>query len=1672
MLIKEIVKLDTQGKFISAVQLSDYDNSTDNLSLVKSYIFASNVPEVQRGESRAVGSVDLLRDLRLSYINSSVNRFAIIANYGHGKSHLGLVLANYFSKPYKSQEVQEILGRIGHTLQQNQPEVENFHEFKREYDRFLVIRLRGDTPRTLREQFFPALKSALQEHPDTQNAELPFWNQQAKQWLGSKAKDSQAQQFLKEQFRTDFPNLLQEVEDNKQEAYEQYVKLFAHLNNGVEPNAEGNFSLREAVIFAVDTFCKNAKPLAGVVVLFDEFSQFIERYSQSKAIGDLQDLLQGIGDRKGQAMFLAFAQHDPDEVAERVQSGQSLQNIKRELGRIDRKYALYSIMENVLNSYLAQSDDAWEQFLQEETSTRGWLYGEATELAWELYLKRYDKELHWSNTEFRRVVTKGCFPLHPLTTALLCHLRMQQGLDDDARTILRFIRGRFELRQNTPAIKDGKINWILPIDLLDYFGSRIAKQQDYEAYENAIENLEQVFGDNVTQAQYDILKAMLLQVADGLNLAGEKQVTLLSQMAGIDYRSALQLLKDLGKNNITRYDENTKHNSFWPIAANPKALEQKIREQINDKKFGEEELFELNQNFRKLIPNADHIEVNIAWGTSLDWAANTAIVTKEKLTTKHLQELTKPFKLTFQGFQDGNRGLVVWLMALADDDIQYFQKNAPLVLQEAFPGEIPPPIVIVLPKYANKNLADQFIRYQALQQIGKDKEAIKEIGQATYDAELERTKKALVKALDQLLGDEQMYASISRKPQDIVIPSNYKAYLLSLEMVSLQSVLKKLYELAYPYRPSEFFTDLNANPKKGASPLREGVKTVCKSLIFNRVPSTFAGMNRMAQERVCKQNLMAKWHLLTTTYYIQEPDVLSLKRAWEYLDSQIKPDEQEVYVNSFIPNLFNSPYGFDYNTAALLLTAWIGKHNNELRFYSNGKVISLDYLEKLIDQGTPQDFLGKICTTELLALSRRDSDKALSEGRNLVESIQKGKERSQTQAEKDITILNDIIIQGICPEDEQAVFTQAVADLNSGLDAARQYDKGAKKLLDSIAGEDNLRKLLDLKQEIKRLEETTFVLRTQPANTEIEEKLNQQIKKSVNMACTRAENLTHIEGADASRNILKDCKELLQRDNLLDLVQVVSQAENRLKERIKNLKAVEEEKALVNQINSMTTNATLAELYEYQKTLKKMPDGSPKFVEFRGKKLYAVEQEITRLVSFAFKVVEMAKGSKREQVDSQYEEIVRQFSRYVGTEYETVLSDAKLYLGFFRNFLSKLQSIESRTIRLRTQDDFQDILKDIDQLENEYGSELGKNHKALLENARLSLMNKAKDEHSKLEKRINLIAQELETPSVKYTDIRAKIGSISGFITTDLQTRIDLLHKKLAEKEAEFERVQNEKLEQERIAKLKKQEEETKLQQINSIKPAGASLDILYKHVEYITTIPDISTNVKTVKDQKLKAVQVEISKLEDLVSKVKNTYAQANREQAENLLNEIKGKAWRFEETEHEEQLNQAKQYLEKLIFFFSELAKVKLLPIDAPEDLSSIKNQIEQVVAKSDLMIVESHKVDIENALKDADCRAETAFTKTESTIKALEAELPNGKLAELKSKINRMSGYITPELSARLDVLRSQLDQKETELEMARIERETQDIMERIVKLFISITDIKKRQECIDQLLKLQE
>jgi len=1377
MLLKDIVKIDTQGKFISAVQLSDYDRPEDNLSLVKSYIFAESAPNTYGGQLRSVGSIDLLKDLRLAFNNNASNCFVVVANYGHGKSHLALVLANYFAKSAKSPEVKKILERIDQSLN-NPAKAEDYHEFKKQNDRFLVIRLSGDTNKNLREQFFPALQKALQEHKETQSIELPFWNQQAKIWLEGKVDDKQAKKFLKDNFSTDIHSLIQEVEEYKSEAYEQYVQLFRHINNNVAPNLDGNFDFKDAVKWAVDV-CKKSKALSGVLVLFDEFSQFVQRYSEGKSVGDLQNLLQGIQDHRGKSLFLAFAQHDPEEVADQYAGGQSLQSIKRELNRIEKKYALYSLMEAVLDSYLSQSDSAWTKMLAEQPRIRGSIF-RPTELVWELYSERYNRELRWTNDKFRDVVTKGCFPLHPLTTALLGHLKMQESIDDDPRTILRFVRDRFESKQNEiVADSNGKVNRIYPIELVDYFQGRIAKKALYASFENAIKNVELAFTDQLTDLYHSVLKALLLQESDQLNAVGERQIEILSEMTGIDEETTIQLLKELGKKTITRYDENLRVNSFWPVSVDPQALEEEVKKELSNKKFDEDAVYCLNNDLENILPESSRIPVPVEWGAQDDWASKSIIATRETFTIANLQKSLQLHNLSFSGLKDGNRGLVCWLLALDDTDIEYFSKNAAKILHDSFSNDAPPPVVVVLPKSTNKTFTSLYLRYKVLEELKTNRDLVKKVTQTGFENDVDRTRKSLVKALGNLFGDVAHYRSVLRNPLEILVHQKYKANLATLPRITIDSVLRKIYDLAYPYRPPKFFEEFAANPKKGTKTIGDGVKVVSKNLIHNQINSVLSGMSKFSQDRICKQQLLANWHILTTRYYIQEPDITSLKYAWDYLDNSVKADEKDVPVKNIIPVMFNPPYGFDYNTATLLICAWIGKNKTKLSFSTGNKMVGIDYLEKLLESEQPQEFLGKLCTQNF-TIARRDIDKSIGEVRKVVDGIQKVIPRSQHDADTHVGLIRNILSQGVLPEDEKDAANEALNALNNAVVVTKNYDDEIKKLIAAFSKEDNLKKLLGLENELRNLKSDDLVIPSQPKVGDVQITLSKKIESAVKETCKELVNLKSIEGADAARASLRDYKESLNRKGYNNLTILFTQAESDLSDRIKYLKSTAVEIFAVEQINAMRSTAQLAILYEYIGKIKQFSNTSESFEKLRNRKLEEINAEILNLEAFAKNIKKTAKEVSPDDLGAFYDSIISHESRYYGSEYESFFLEAKEYTGRLRSYFDDLKSVKSMPVRIP--DDETDILARLEKISKSYSSKINKNHKSYLEETKNALEEKIQAEYEKAEKIIKEVDREIK--SARPVDLRKKLESIA-FINKDIKAKQNALLAKIEEKEAQ-----------------------------------------------------------------------------------------------------------------------------------------------------------------------------------------------------------------------------------------------------------------------------------------------
>lgn len=1365
MLVKDLVRLDQQGWLSSAVQLSDYEDTEKNYDLVRSYIFTTSAPDTYGGQTRSIASMDLLKDIKNSFLSAGSNRYHVIANYGHGKSHLGLVIANYFSKPYKSRETQAILARISQAV--NDPTLEeDYHEFKKQHEKSLVLRLRGDTPRTLREQFFPALKCALEENDCYHKVDLPFWNQTAKNWLESKRNDKEASLFLDKNFNTDVPNLINDIDQNKLDAYDQYIELFKHLNNGVSPSAEGNLSLREAVKWVIDHLCDEGKLFSGLVVVFDEFSLFIQRYCQSKATSDLQELLDGVGERRGKSVFIAFAQHDPNEIAEQTQSGKTLENIKKELDRIDsnKKFVLHSLMESVLASYLGQSSKHWKKMLDEEKNIKGQIYGETTETVWDYFLERYNKRFRWTHEKFREVVAEGCFPLHPFTVALLCSLDMKQG-EGEARTILGFVRDQLEPIGNENIVINGKINWIFPITLVDYFERNLVYSPSlFDAFENACNTMENILGEKATNSHRSILKALLLQEAGKLKSDGNNQVSLISHLAGIEWGKTIDILKELAKLNIIRYDPELKKNSFWPVSVNPKIFEQKINELLGLKTFDSETVFLLNNRIHEFIPGSDKIPVKISWAHPDDWSAIVRIFTPQTFTIETLNDSLSEFKLIYSGIKDGSRGMVGWFITSDEDEVIFLQQNARRILDESFTSDYAPPILLILPHSPKNDLVDAFLKLLCIEEIGRDQDALNEIGQSIFKAELDRIKKIITFSLGDLFGDIENYVSIPRRPQDFITPAKFQPILNNLPVINLNYLLEKLYELSYPYHPPDFFSEFRLKQTQ----LRDAVKKVSANLINNKISNTYDGMTPVAQ-RLCKDYLLAHWKILSTTYWIQKPDYPSLERSWNFLEVLIESNEQEVPIKEIIPVLLNRPYGFDYNTILLLVCSWIGKNKNELRFSENGRLVGLDFLEKeLLEKGSLQDTLGKLCNQYNFAISRRDVEGEITECRNILNSIQSGEPRTQKKAMEENGLINNLIANNDLSPDELAEFEQAMQTLTIAIDSSKEYDDEVEKIIKGVSNENDIHKIISFCSKLKSLEFNHFVTPTQPSIENVQSIINNRIDFVIGKNDSNIDEINTIESAILERNQLSNIKEILNKAGFLDFETRISESIEKISSKIKGLEIDQQEAAIVNEIQAMTRHTYLSKLYEYQGRLKTIISGSDSLLKKRDMKLDEINTEINNLETFAQEVINVASHIRIQEADNLLEKIFQNLNRYSETDYEKSLIASKDYVYCLKEYSQELIKIQSLGKTSPNEVDF--LRNRIIEIRKLYQDVLSKNHIDILDKLDVDIVeyqNKKVNEAQNWLRELESNYQEISTDELK-----RKLENTPVFLPSDSSAQI------------------------------------------------------------------------------------------------------------------------------------------------------------------------------------------------------------------------------------------------------------------------------------------------------------
>ncbi|GAB4499015.1 MAG: hypothetical protein OHK0052_13290 [Anaerolineales bacterium] len=1372
MLIRDLVKLDPKAEFRNDVQISDYDDPQKNLGLLHSYLFSSAVPRTALGtrDDRLVAPTDVLNRLVNAFLDGRENRWTLIANYGHGKSHLALALANYFAKAPGTPEQNILQDKLRQTFQNDPAKAKRFRDFKDNHHQFIVIRVRGDESRNLRDQFPAALNRALGEHPATRNERPPFWFSKAEEWLNNLESSQiiQCNQFL-EKYEIDVPALKDAVRKGEDKFYEICRDLFTHLNR-IAPDFGGHVNLSDLLLWAVESFCGEGKPFAGCLILFDEFNLYLQKYARNGNAGELQNLLQGVSDLAGRkVVFLAFAPSDPKQIVNNTYGGGGdlAESVLKELERLPGQMSLATVLESVIAAYLQQNNEHWQTLQQK---TRGALPN-ASNAALTLFKERYENTLRWNEVRFDEIVTRGCFPLHPITTALLCTLNFSESTVhlDTPRNALGFIRQQLTSRSEEPALlepapdKNFQLpNWILPVFLVDFFGESIA-QKTYPMYTNAVRNL----GADSSTEESTLLKGLLLfeafietqsSFANRPRLQTRNQVEILAQMTGLPESITRKTLEELEKRSVVRKDQELY--SFWSTSTDPQKLDRYIKTNLPKLSLTWDILRTLAEEYLSQAIQVSEVD----WGHPDDWSAPQYWMTTETLTVGTLRNIAGYYSTK----QSNARGVFIWLLWQNTEQQVPLRHQAQKVLDEAFPENYPLPVVMFLTQKSSAPLLDLFKRRILIRNLTDSQK--KELGKELVESEQARLMQRCIEEIEAIDIDPKRFTQ-PFPSQDFIVPKPYRANIQLENQRSINSALAVCYRLAYAHAPKKFLTE----HKESGSKIRTAINFVSELLLQNKLSTSQDTLNTKArgmEKNLCQKTLLQGWGILTNDYLIQPPTQAAVQQAWQLFEDTVVPGGGEYPIAPLLEKLLNPPYGYEYRTLVLLLSAWVGYHLRDLNISAKGKLISHpQFRDFLATTKKPEDFLDKI-VTEQVHFALRDKSAVRQEIIEIMQTLERtapnelSQEQSREYLDKLSAFMQDDSNELLLRQDAERSHTQ----LQNWLTQAMIYDERATSINTQLGRARVLDEALAALRDIEKLPQETPVKRQTAAPAALRQQAQQRIAELVEKACRQYGVLRKLTDLSLHQKELDELHQALSRAGQPQYLPQIEASQQQLVAAANELKLREDEQRLVAQIENLSARGDLAMLRENLKRLQAIPSTSERLRDAHQKKTQAIQSTIQGLLNSLAQLAQQVQNLvNRQGLQSWKEKAYGLKTQLDSTPEAQQLQELLTQVDDIEKLLAQLEKIEQS--KPDSREKATQLYRQLQQLEKEYPQQ-----QSLVQSSQKRFTEKINSRQAETAAYLTACEQQLHTADAE-TILKIKDGLVSTqlFLSPQLQQRYDAL---------------------------------------------------------------------------------------------------------------------------------------------------------------------------------------------------------------------------------------------------------------------------------------------------------
>jgi hypothetical protein len=906
MQLRDIVEVNQQGFVADAVKLTMMADDSKNLPLCKGFVFNYDSQEPKKS---TLGVLDAVR--RSFHSPNNPNVHLMVQDFGRGKSHFAVTIANFFKQRADSDEVQGILRSIEFiTTDKTRSIYEDLKAYKQRSKPHLVLCISGEVNTDLNKTVLQALRSALEEYSIDGTLAQHLTQKPLnylKQLVGEKR--TQAEAYLTEiSFRGDLDTLIELLEEDDHKLLPTVVAISERVE-GYAYNFEYNLDIEAILEDVIRKLCTGEnRQFEGLLILFDELNAYLRLWlTSSTAAGGwaLQNITNVCSNHKGKAALLCLAQVKPS-IDSQVPFLER-KNYERFTSRIELAPSTYepkSSLELVIDNLLKQTDtDLWQTFLDQREPK---LRSEAT-IAYERYITASRGRQNFQ--EFYTHLGLGCYPLHPLTAYLLCNLEFTQG-----RTIVQFIKEEVAQFINENRVETaGELNLVRPVRLIDFFSSNFAQQSIYTDYQKAYDSI----AASADPDDLVVLKAIALYYLSSGKITKpdrERHEELLSIMTGFSLSKTRQILDKLSGTYQSVY-YNTGNNTYRFYSGFSIAdLRRKLEEDIENR----------TPSLNKVL---EHCRKNLSLYLESDRVDADSFVRQNKLNTEDWQFERQIFTIdqfervlssdrTIRGLTE--RGLIAYFIGEYDQDLDTLEKTAEDVLAKA-PQAVKERVILAIPRRGTRTLARVFLLKAALNE--KSTAEKQEFGAALTE---------LTKQFDEQIDSEL---------QDMFDSCIYTCHLIhripQAERKSLEKMTSRMLEELYRYVPPVESKDtLRVRSTSGS----QIIGYAARQLLANDLKEPFLNKSYI---NLIKPVLVDKWRLLVPprqsngTYTVQVPQDTNIREAWDQISKMTDiGDRTQITIDiaKIWSALSDAPFGHNELTFTILFAAWAAYHRAEVEF--------------------------------------------------------------------------------------------------------------------------------------------------------------------------------------------------------------------------------------------------------------------------------------------------------------------------------------------------------------------------------------------------------------------------------------------------------------------------------------------------------------------------------------------------------------------------------------------------------------------------------------------------------------------------------------------------------------------------------------------------------------------